>query len=151
MVSVHIRLTGWIHRCGRKISIERLTRNIGEGSPELRASSPVVAKSTLVDLPVTIKSGGVENGWSCPLRRSGLRLYLGDMSLSGPMTNFAGDAQHKAVSIVEIGLRIGGERMNVTGMALYATGVRGTSEVGRAVLVAGAIDPLMTIGPVAHG
>ena len=110
-----------------------------------------MAESTQVDLPVAIKSGRVEDGWSCPLRRYGLRLHFGDMSLSGPMTNLAGDAQHEAVSIVAIGLRIGEERMNVAGMALDATGVRGTSEVGRAVLVAGAIDPLMTIGPVAHG
>ena len=110
-----------------------------------------MAKSAQVDLPIAIKFGRVENGWSCPLRRCGLRLCLGDMSLSGPMTNFAGDAQHKAVSIVEIRLRIGRERMNVVGMALDTTGIRGTSEVGRAVLIAGAVDPLMTIGPVAHG
>ena len=107
LVSVHIRLTGWIHRRGRKISIERLSGDIRERSCKLRASSSVVTKSAQIDLAVAIKSGRVENRWSCPLRRRGLRLCQRDMSLSGPMTNFAGDARDKAVSIVAIGLRVG--------------------------------------------
>ena len=151
LISVHIRLTGRIEQRRSKVAIERLSWRIGEGSAELRASGAVVAKSTLINLPVALKFGRVENRRRWLARRMGLSLFLRYMGLAGPVTDLAGDARHKAVSIIAIALRIGGERMDVGCMALNTTGTSGTSKVRRAILIARAVDPLMPLGPVAYG
>jgi len=151
LISMHIRVIRCIRRRRRKILIQGLSRDIHEGSNEFGAGRAVVAEGALVDLPIAVQFGRVEDRLCCWQVAWIRRLLLRDVGSARPVADFTRDTRYEAASIIKVGLRIAGERLDEGRMTLDAASVCATLEVCRAVLVARAVDPLMTLCPVAHG
>src|SRR4051794_37473608 len=76
-------------------------------------------------------------------------LELNVMS-AGPVTTFARYTRDQAFGVVAIRARVFGEGAYVCCMAFQTCRVDGAREVGCPIDITGAVDPTMSIAPVAH-
>lgn len=76
------------------------------------------------------------------------RFQLGVLG-AGTVTGFTGNTRDKRGAIMGERLRQGRQRNDVCSVVLHAAGIGVAGEVCRAVKVAGAIDPLVTVCPEA--
>jgi len=146
---MHVLPIGDIYRIWPQVLIQNPAGKIRKCRGEFLTISAVVAERALVDLAIANELCRIENRGVRWLRRSGRAgSLLCEMICARAMTTLAGDAGDEAVLLEDVGLRVGGERPDISGVTFNAARIDMAVKVGSAVFVAWTVDPLMAVRPI---
>src|SRR5882757_499136 len=101
-----------------------------------------------VNLPVAGKMRGVQDGFICG--RAGVALMQRNVPSTRTMAGLTANAGHKRGSIEAVDLWTGRKLLRISNVALETSRRCWPIKDWRAVSVTWTVDPLLSIGPVAH-